>query len=171
MVNYGFHLGEKFALEVGRRFRVEKIPYVAVISWGKRKRRQLTNTKIIRSYEQWKRDVGAKYVIDLHDNSLYLEYPGSQGLHQYFYNISYDLTFHAKYSDFQKIVYPFMKKWNKTHSERKVIGSACDCNIIDTRRRQCNSRILSLEFLLYKPMKIVEGTEFLKSLVFHLHSL
>ena len=61
LVTYGVHLGEKFAEEVGVEFARLDVPNIVLA--------RISGIRGDNRSAQMRRDIGAKYLVDLHDDS------------------------------------------------------------------------------------------------------
>lgn len=181
LVTYGCHLKEKYAESVGVRFRdlylQEMFPDVIVARWrGVRGNNRLG---------QIRQDIGAKYVIDLHDDSTFPErakrvwikthspFPFEEW---YKYHLGmakkgekYLLVAHMPYDEGLALLEPYTNKWNKEHGKESLV-EGCECEYINPRRKgkPCELWIIGLEYCVFRGISREEGIKFLKKLVEYL---
>lgn len=185
LVTYGCHLEEKYAEAVGEKFRdtylQSMFPDVVVGRW-----------RGIRGYNrlaQIRQDLGAKYAIDLHDDSTYPQrarrewgkshspLPFEDWYERQLENErqigeKYYLVSHMPYDEGMALLQPFTNKWNIQHGEEsRAVG--CECEYINPARkgRPCELSIIGLEyFILPYKVSTKQGVRFLKELVEHLQT-
>jgi hypothetical protein len=127
---------------------------------------------------QMRRDICAKYAIDLHDDSPLSEYVLKKcekypelrplGLLERFYVIAH---LERDYKDARDFMRKFSESWNAVHGEGECVAEPCDYPYCDHSAEQVN--VLSLEFRTILPIKklsVDEGVSFLYELIKYLQS-
>jgi len=175
LVTFGYHLKELFAEQVGMEFRKLDLENVVVARFkGIRGLNRLAKVR---------RDVGAKYGIDLHDNTPSKEKYGNEYSEEFrrfcermgYPMIKYQIIAHMGYERALKLLSPFVKGWNEKHGANECYGEGCSCYYLDQiyykRRKPCRANILCVEYyVIPSEISVSEGVEFLKSLVQYLQS-
>ena len=157
LITYGYHLKERYATEVGEKFRGLDLENVIVAKWK--------GIRGLARNAQFRRDVGAKYAIDLHDSSpIVNRFRGVPFYDRYGYHV----WIHAPYDKAVKLLYPFKDGWNSKHEYgEECMASGCDCYPRD-QLHPCRLDVLICEFELYIPKTVDQGVNFLRELVKHL---
>lgn len=169
LVTYGYHLKELFAAEVGKRFAELDMDNVVVARWNGRRG--------LNRNAQFRRDIGAKYGIDLHDDSRKMEW-ALQNPHAILSSeigLKYELFGHLRYEEAKKLILGFKKKWNKMRGINEISESssfACECYYLTYHMKQpCRANIIALEYLtILSDLRIEEGLHFLEELTRYLQS-
>jgi len=112
LVTYGYHLGEHFAEKVGIEFaRLDRPNVVTARIRGIRGDNRLA---------QMRRDIGAKYLVDLHDDSTAPQRLRPKELRRALIaereanpNARYDLDGHMGYDHANRLLKPFAQYWNE----------------------------------------------------------
>jgi len=170
LVTYGYHLKEKFAIDIGINFRELDLDNVIVARWK--------GIRGLNRNTQFRRDIGTKYGIDLHDDT-----PAREWVFQQLddpavsaeIGIKYDLVGHMGYERARRLIHSFRKQWNKNRGKKEISESSsfcCDCYYRTYRmHRPCRAKIISLEYLTcLSDITVEEGVYFLRELVKYLQS-
>jgi hypothetical protein len=119
LVTYGFHRGEKFAEQVGIEYAKLDMPNVVTA--------RIRGIRGDNRLAQMRRDIGAKYLVDLHDDSTALQRLGPEGLRNSLAlereanpNARYDLDCHMPYSQAIRVLKPFAEKWNERRRRARM---------------------------------------------------
>jgi hypothetical protein len=122
LVTYGFHLGEKFAEQVGMEYAKLDIPHV-VTAKVKGIKGYNQRGPHMRGYDplaQMRRDIGAKYLVNLHDDSPSLQRLSPSELRKALEverevnpHYKYDLTGHMGRKHATELLDSFARKWNE----------------------------------------------------------
>lgn len=169
LVTFGYHLKELFAQQVATAFRKLDLDNVLVARWK--------GIRGLNRMAQFRRDVGAKYGVDLHDDT-----PKKEEIVEYYHKYpellqntpKYEIIAHMSFERAVKLVTPFVEKWNKQHG-KECIGCGCDCYYRDQLyygvRRPCKANVFMIEFFKVIPgITVDEAVYFLKELVEYLQS-
>jgi len=199
LVAYGYHLGEDFAKEVGIEFKKLNLRDTVTMSLkGKKPFPEYNDPDCMfkeweKSYRDWRkgkivypedlallrRKVGAKYGIDLHDNSAAREWvlQHLDKIGPIYPDYKYDLVGHMGFERAKKLVLGFKRHWNrmrgiKETSDSDVSSFGCDCYYLTYHmHKPCRANIVSLEYnTLFTDLTIKEAVNFLKELVRYLQS-
>lgn len=111
-MTYGFHLGEKFAEQVGVEYAKLGMPNVVTA--------RITGVRGDNRLAQVRRDIGAKYLVDLHDDSTAPKRLTPKELRsgvvlerQVNPNARYELHGHMGYDHANRLLRPFAENWNE----------------------------------------------------------